>query len=88
MYPPIPRVHIKKKKKKERERERERSGRDLSNDANVMFLCCFLFCRHIDAIQMGTHNICLCKESRYKYTGCNLKTMELLDCAYRGMCSN
>ena len=36
----------------------------------------------VNAIQMGTHNICcLYKEVDKKYTGCNLKTMELLDCA-------
>ena len=32
------------------------------------------------AIQMGTHNMCLYKEVDKKYTGCNLKTTELLDC--------
>ena len=37
--------------------------------------------------KMGTHNICLCKVDK-KYTGYNLKTMELLDCACRGMCGN
>ena len=41
-----------------------------------------------DAIQMGTHNICLYKVDK-KYTGCNLKTVELLERgAYRGMCGN
>ena len=30
---------------------------------------------------MGTHNICLYKEVDKKYTGCNLKTAELLDSA-------
>ena len=36
--------------------------------------------------QMGTHNIWLYKEVDKKYTGCYLKTMELLDCAF--MCGN
>ena len=37
-----------------------------------------------DAIQMGTHNICLYKEVGKKYTGCNLKTT---DCALAlGVC--
>ena len=27
-------------------------------------------------------------KKRKKYTGCNLKTTEFLDCAYRGMCGN
>ena len=35
----------------------------------------------VDAIQMGTHNICIYKEVAKKYTGCNLKTTVLLDCA-------
>ena len=35
----------------------------------------------------GTHNICLYKEVDKKYTGCNLKTMELLDCALVGVCA-
>ena len=35
---------------------------------------------------MGTHNICLYKEVDKNYTGCNLKTMELLDCALIGAC--
>ena len=39
-----------------------------------------------DAIQMGTHNICLYKEVDKNYTGCNLKTTELLDCALIGAC--
>ena len=38
-----------------------------------------------DAIQMGAHNICLYKEVVKKYTGCNLKTMELLDYALIGV---
>ena len=40
----------------------------------------------VDAIQMGTHNICLYKKVDKKYTGCNLKTTELLDCACIGVC--
>ena len=40
-----------------------------------------------DAIQMSTHNICLYKEVDKKYTGCNLKTMEFLDCALIGICA-
>ena len=40
----------------------------------------------IDAIQMSTHNICLYKEVKKKYTGCNLKTKEFLDCALIGIC--
>ena len=42
--------------------------------------------RQVDAIHMSTHNICLYKEVDKKYTGCNLKTMELLDCALIGLC--
>ena len=39
----------------------------------------------VDAIQMGTHNIWLYEEVDKKYTGCNLKTTELLDCALIGV---
>ena len=54
-------------------------------------ICCgysFELHRQVDAIQMSTHNICLYKEVARKYTCCNLKTTELLDCAFRGMCGN
>ena len=53
-------------------------------------ICCgysFELHRQVDTIQMGPHNICLYRIDK-KYTGCNLKTMELLDCAYRSMCGN
>ena len=73
---------------------------DLSNDAYAMLLfffswflyesiCCgysFELHRQVDAIQMGSHNICLYKEVDKKYTGCNLIT-ELLDCALIGVCA-
>ena len=36
---------------------------------------------------MGIHNICLYKEVDKKYTGCNLNTTELLDCALKGVCA-
>ena len=41
--------------------------------------------RQVNAIQIGTHNICLYKEVDKKYTGCTLKTTELLDCALLGV---
>ena len=47
-------------------------------------ICCgYSFELHwqVNAIQMDTHNICLKKEVDKKYTGCNQKTMEVLDCA-------
>ena len=44
--------------------------------------------QQVNAIQMHTHNICLYKEVDKKYAGCNLKTTELLDFTYKGMCSN
>ena len=43
--------------------------------------------RQVDAIQMGTHNICLYKEVDKKYTCCNLKTTELFDYALIGVCA-
>ena len=46
-----------------------------------------LNCIDVDAIQMGTHNICFYKEIDKKYTGCNLKTMELHDCALIWVCA-
>ena len=36
--------------------------------------------------QMSTHNICLQKEEDKKYSGCNIKASELLDCALIGVC--
>ena len=36
---------------------------------------------------MSTHNICLYEEVDKKYTGCNLKATELLDCALIGVCA-
>ena len=36
---------------------------------------------------MGTHNICHYKEVDRKYTGCNLKTTGLLDCALIEVCA-
>ena len=36
---------------------------------------------------MVNHNICLYKEIAKKYTGCNLKTMELLDRAHIWICA-
>ena len=53
-------------------------------------ICCgysFELHRQVDAIQMSTHNICLYKEVKKKYTGCNLKTTEFLDCALIGVCA-
>ena len=41
----------------------------------------------VNAIQVGTHNICLYKKVDKKYTSCILKTMELLDCALIGACA-
>ena len=36
---------------------------------------------------MATHNICLYKVVDKKYTGCDLKTTELLDCVLIGACA-
>ena len=43
--------------------------------------------QQVDAFQMGTHNICLYKEVDKKYTGCNLKTTELIDCVLIEVCA-
>ena len=55
-------------------------------------ICCgysFELHRQVElhAIQMSIHNICLYKEVKKKYTGCNLKTTEFLDCALIGVCA-
>ena len=53
-------------------------------------ICCgysFELHRQVNAIQMSTHNICLYKEVKKKYTGCNLNTTEFLDCALTGACA-
>ena len=55
-------------------------------------ICCgysFELHRQVDPIEMGTHNICLYKEVGKRYTGCNLKTTESLECVLiRGMYGN
>ena len=51
-------------------------------------ICCwysFELHRQVNAIHMDTHNLCLYKEVDKKYTGCNLKTTALLDCALIGV---
>ena len=53
---------------------------------NICYGYSFELHRQVDAIQMDTHNICLYKEEDKKYTGCNLKTTELLDCVPLGVC--
>ena len=53
-------------------------------------ICCgysFELHRQVDAIQMGTHNICLYREVDKMYTGCNLKSKQLLDSALIGVCA-
>ena len=47
----------------------------------------FFLILFIKAYVVGTHNICLYKEVKKKYTGCNLKTTEFLDCALIGVCA-
>ena len=93
MYLPILRVHFKKiyiyKKDKDQ----------WMTDAYVIYIFFLIFFinhmlwvysfelhRQVDANKMGTHNICLYKEVDKKYTGCNLKTTELLDCVLVGLC--
>ena len=41
----------------------------------------------VDTIQMGTHNICPYEEVDKNYTGCNLKTTELLEWVLIGACA-
>ena len=77
---------------------KKRSEKDLFDDDYAMgsyflykVICCgysYELHQQVNAIQMSTRNICLYKEVKKKYTGCNLKSTEFYDCAYRGMCGN
>ena len=60
----------------------------------IFFIKAYVVGTHLNCInksmqftEMGIHNICLPKEVDKKYTGCNLKTMELLDCTLIGVCA-
>ena len=60
------------------------------SDFLYKILCCgysFELHRQVDATQMCTHIICFYKEVDKKYTSCNLKTTELLDCVLIGICA-
>ena len=50
------------------------------------FLYKSICCGYSFELQMGTHNICPYKVDK-KYTGCNLETTDLLDCALIGVCA-
>ena len=55
----------------------------------IFFMKAYIVGTHlncVDAIQMSTHKVCLYKEVDEKYTGCNLKTTKLLDCALIAVC--
>ena len=54
---------------------------------NIICRYSFKLHQQVNSVQMGTHNICLYKEVDKQYTGCNLKTTELLDCALIGICA-
>ena len=57
----------------------------------IFFIKTYVVGTHLNcinkSIQMGALNISLYKEVDKKYTGCNLKTAELLDCALIGVCA-
>ena len=53
---------------------------------NIYYGYSFELHRQVDAIQMCTHNICLYTEVDKKYSGSNLNSTELLDCALIGAC--
>ena len=45
--------------------------------------------RQVDAIQMSTHNLCLYKDVKKKYTDTVSEVYGIYGlCAYRGMCGN
>ena len=56
----------------------------------IFFIKAYVAGTHLNcinaSIQIGIYNICLYKEVDKKYTGCNLKTTELLDCALIRVC--
>ena len=65
---------------------------NILNDFLYKSICCgFSFESHqqVNAIQMGTPNICLYKEIDKKCTAYNVitGTTELLDCALAGVCA-
>ena len=76
---------------------KKRSAKNLLDDVYAIFseflyksICCgysFELHRQVDAIQMGTHSICLYIEVAKQYTSCNPKSTELLDCALIGVCA-
>ena len=79
------RIHYKKDQKRT-------FNDDYANFSAFLYkgICCgYSFELHwlVDAIQMSTYKICLYKEVDKKYTGCNLKTTKLLDCALIGVCA-
>ena len=59
----------------------------------LLFIKAYVVGIHLNCIDLSmqfkwvTHNICLYKETDKKYTGCNLKATELLDCALIGVCA-
>ena len=78
--------------------KKKRSEKDLFDDDYAIFFpvflhkgirCGYSFELHqqVHAIQMSTHKKCLYKEVDRNYTGCNLKTMKLLDCELIGLCA-
>ena len=79
-----------------------RSANDLFNSAYAMFrfFYSFFLIFFLKAYVVGTHLNCIDKSMQFKwvpttyafikkktYTGCNLKTTELLDCALIGVCA-
>ena len=52
---------------------------------SICFGYSFELHRQVLVIQTGTHNICLYKKVDKKFTGCNLKTMALLDSVLIGV---
>ena len=67
------------------------SVKDLFDDVYAILFLIFLYksicCGYsFELHRLGTHNICPYKVDK-KYTGCNLKTTELLKCALIGVCA-
>ena len=91
MYPPILRVHLKHDQQRTDHIMLIRCFCPCYSDflyKNIRGGYSFELHRQVDAIQMGTDNICHYKElDKKKYTGCNLKIMDLLDCAFIGICT-
>ena len=98
MYPPILRVH---KQRSAKDLSNDAYAMFLCFLFLILFAKAYVLIFFLKAYVVGIHLIAstsLCNSNKYpqhmpfykvdkKYTGCNLKNTELLDCAHRGVCA-